>query len=44
MEPYKAKELPFEYNLDKEMFILVAEANAKYGEDSRLFLASNFCR
>ena len=32
MEPYKAKKLPFEYAIDKDMLILVAEANAKYGE------------
>lgn len=42
MEPYKAKELPFEYNLDKEMFILVAEANAKYGEYKSLLNTLEF--
>ena len=42
MEPYKAKELPFEYNLDKEMFILIAEANAKYGEYKSLLNTLEF--
>lgn len=42
MEPYKAKKLPFEYNLDKEMFILVAEANAKYGEYKSLLNTLEF--
>lgn len=50
MEPYKAKELPIEYNIDKELLRLIAEANEKYGEyksylktlefDSRFFLDS----
>lgn len=32
MEPYKAKEMPLEYKIDKEMFRLISEANVKYGE------------
>lgn len=50
MEPYKAKFLPIEYKLDKELLKLLAEANEKYGEyksllntlefDSKFFLDS----
>jgi len=50
MEPYKAKKLPIEYNIDKELLKLISEANEKYGEyksyletlefDSRFFLDS----
>lgn len=32
MEPYKAKKVPFEYEIDKELLNLASEANAKYGE------------
>lgn len=32
MEPYKAKKVPFEYEIDKELLSLASEANAKYGE------------
>ena len=32
MEPYKAKEMPLEYKIDKEMLRLISEANVKYGE------------
>ena len=32
MEPIKVKELPIEYNIDKELLRLIAEANEKYGE------------
>ena len=32
MKPYKAKELPIEYAITKELLTLVAEANQKYGE------------
>ena len=32
MEPYKAKKVPFEYKIDKELLSLASEANAKYGE------------
>ena len=50
MEPYKAKELPIPYGIDKELLKLLAEANEKYGEyksylknlefDSKFFLDS----
>lgn len=50
MEPYIAKKLPIEYNIDKELLKLISEANEKYGEyksylktlefDSRFFLDS----
>ena len=50
MEPYKAKELPITYSIDKELLKLLAEANEKYGEyksylknlefDSKFFLDS----
>ena len=50
MEPFKLKELPIEYNIDKELLKLLSEANEKYGEyksylkniefDSRFFLDS----
>lgn len=42
MEPYKAKKLPFEYAIDKDMLILVAEANAKYGEYKSLLKTLEF--
>ena len=32
MEPFKAKKLPIEYNLDKDLFLLLSEASKKYGE------------
>ena len=50
MEPYIAKKLPIEYNIDKELLKLISEANERYGEyksylktlefDSRFFLDS----
>lgn len=50
MEPYVARKLPIEYNIDKELLKLIAEANEKYGEyksylknlefDSKFFLDS----
>ncbi len=50
MLPYKAKKLPIDYKIDKEMLKLIAEANEKYGEyksllntlefDSKYFLDS----
>lgn len=50
MEPIKVKELPIEYNIDKELLKLISEANFKYGEyksclknigfDSNFFLNS----
>ena len=42
MESYKAKKLPFEYAIDKDMLILVAEANAKYGEYKSLLETLEF--
>lgn len=41
-EPYKAKKLPFEYAIDKDMLILVAKANAKYGEYKSLLETLEF--
>ena len=32
MEPYKAKPMPLDYKIDKEMLRLISEANVKYGE------------
>ncbi len=32
MEPYVAKNMPLEYEMDKELLRLIAEANSKYGE------------
>lgn len=50
MQPFKVKELPITYNIDKELLKLIAEANEKYGEyksylknlefDSKFFLNS----
>lgn len=50
MQPIKVKELPIEYNIDKELLRLISEANEKYGEyksylknlefDSKFFLDS----
>lgn len=50
MESIKVKKLPIEYNSDKELLRLLAEANEKYGEykslikniefDSKYFLDS----
>ena len=50
MEPFKAKELPISYSIDKDLLRLLAEANEKYGEyksylktlefDSKFFLDS----
>lgn len=42
MEPYKAKLLPIEYKIDKEMMRLVAEANVKYGEYKSLLNTLEF--
>ena len=42
MEPYKAKKLPLEYNIDKEMLRLISEANAKYGEYKSLLNTLEF--
>lgn len=50
MEPFKAKELPISYSIDKDLINLISEANQKYGEyksylktlefDSKFFLDS----
>ena len=50
MKPFKVEKLPIQYNLDKELIMLISEANLKYGEyksnlknsqfDSRFFLDS----
>lgn len=50
MEPFKASKLPIQYSMDKELLLLIAEANEKYGEyksnlknskfDSKFFLDS----
>ena len=50
MKPFKVEMLPIQYNLDKELIVLISEANLKYGEyksnlknsqfDSRYFLDS----
>ena len=32
MEPFKVKELPIDYSIDKELLKLISEANEKYGE------------
>lgn len=42
MEAYNAKKLPFEYAIDKDMLILVAKANAKYGEYKSLLETLEF--
>lgn len=42
MEPYKAKLMPLEYAIDKEMLRLIAEANSKYGEYKSLLSTLEF--
>ena len=42
MEPYKAKKLPIEYKIDKELLRLTAEANVKYGEYKSLLNTLEF--
>lgn len=42
MEPFKALNMPIEYKVDKEMFRLVSEANAKYGEYKSLIKTLDF--
>lgn len=42
MEPYKAKTMPLEYKIDKEMLRLVSEANVKYGEYKSLLNTLEF--
>ena len=42
MEPYKAKQMPLEYKIDKEMLRLISEANVKYGEYKSLLNTLEF--
>ncbi len=42
MQPFKAKTLPIEYKIDKEMLRLIAEANVKYGEYKSLLNTLEF--
>lgn len=42
MEPYKAKKMPLEYKIDKEMLMLISEANVKYGEYKSLLNTLGF--
>ncbi len=32
MKPFKANKLPIQYNIDKDLLLLISEANEKYGE------------
>lgn len=42
MNPYKAKTLPFDYDIDRELLQLVSEANKKYGEYKSLLRTLKF--
>lgn len=42
MEPYKAKSMPLEYKIDKELLKLIAEANVKYGEYKSMLNSLDF--
>lgn len=42
MEPYKAKRLPIDYKIDKDLLKLIAEANEKYGEYKSLLNTLEF--
>ena len=42
MEAYKAKTMPLDYSIDKEMLKLISEANAKYGEYKSLLNTLEF--
>ncbi|WP_044936432.1 Fic family protein [Pseudobutyrivibrio sp. LB2011] len=42
MQPYNAKTMPLEYEMDKELLRLVSEANAKYGEYKALLNSIEF--
>jgi len=42
MNPIKVKELPIEYEIDKELLKLIAEANEKYGEYKSYLKTLNF--
>ncbi len=42
MEPFKAKSLPIDYNIDKELLRLISEANEKYSEYKTLLGSLEF--
>ena len=42
MQPFKAKKMPIEYEIDKELLRLTAEANSKYGEYKSLLNTLEF--
>ena len=42
MEPYKAKQMPLDYKIDKEMLRLISDANVKYGEYKSLLNTLEF--
>lgn len=42
MQPYKAKIMPLDYKIDKEMLKLISEANVKYGEYKSLLNSLEF--
>ena len=42
MEPYKAKSMPLDYKIDKDMLKLISEANVKYGEYKSLLNTLEF--
>ena len=42
MEPYKARMMPLDYSIDKELLKVVSEANAKYGEYKSLLNTLEF--
>ena len=42
MQPFKAKTMPIDYLIDKEMLKLISEANAKYGEYKSLLNTLEF--
>lgn len=42
MEPFKAKNMPIDYSIDKEILKLISEANAKYGEYKSLLNTLEF--
>ena len=41
-EPYKAKSMPLDYKIDKDMLKLISEANVKYGEYKSLLNTLEF--
>ena len=42
MKPYKAKSMPLDYKIDKDMLKLISEANVKYGEYKSLLNTLEF--